>query len=256
MAPDPAPLPPIRRQVVVPTSADEAFRLWTDDLAAWWPFDGHSVYGTGGSVRFVDGELVEQGADGDRCSWGTVLAWEPGARLALTWHPGSGPAEATEVEVRFDDVDVAGEPGPHALVTLEHRGWERRADGAEARGAYGRGWAGVLGLFAEAALGGDTWLVLAHRAGPGAPVDAPLFAHPDFPEHLAFLGRLADLGVLVAAGPLGLLHDAPDGARGMTVVRVPEADVDRIAALAETDDQSVVRGLLEVTVSRWNVTRG
>lgn len=255
MAPDPAPLPPIRRQVVVPATAADAFRLWTDDLYAWWPLEGHSVYGTGGTVRFVDGELVEEGPDGDRCAWGTVLAWEPGARLALTWHPGRGPDEATEVEVAFDDVVVAGEPGPHTLVTLEHRGWERLVDGAEAREEYGPGWAGVLGRFGEAARVGGTWLVLAHGAGPAAPVEGPLFAHPDFAEHVAFLGRLAGLGVLVAAGPLSPIHKTPDGAHGMTVVRAPDGDVDRIAALAETDDQSVVRGLLEVTVSRWNVAR-
>ena len=67
--------------------------------------------------------------------------------------------------------------------------------------------------------------------------------------------RLAGLGVLVAAGPLSPIDDVPDGARGMTVVRVPAADVDRFADLARTDDQSVVRGLLDVTVSRWTVVR-
>lgn len=253
MTADPAPLPPIRRQVVVPATATDAFRLWTDDLDAWWPFDPHSVYGTGGTVGFVDGMLVERGADGERSVWGTVLTWEPGVRLHLTWHPGRGPDEATELEVRFDDVTVAGQHSPHTLVTVEHRGWERRADGGSARAEYREGWTGVLARFGDAVRGGGTWLVLAHTAGPAAPAEGPLFAHPDFGEHVAFLGRLADLGVLVAAGPLTPVDRPPDGARGMTVIRVPETEVGRFTALAETDDQSVVRGLLEVTVTRWAV---
>ncbi|MBX3283872.1 MAG: SRPBCC domain-containing protein [Actinobacteria bacterium] len=255
MAPDPGALPPIRRSIVVPTSPDDAFRLWTDDIGAWWPLDPHSVHGAGGTVAFVDGELVERGPSGEQCSWGSVLAWEPGARVQLTWHPGRTADEATEVEVRFEAVDVAGGGRGHTLVTIEHRGWERHPDGSAARAEYGRGWIGVLGRFGDAARADDVWLVLAHTAGPAAPVDGPLFAHPDFAEHVAFLDRLAGLGVLVAAGPLSPIDDVPDGARGMTVVRVPAADVDRFADLARTDDQSVVRGLLDVTVSRWAVVR-
>ncbi|MEZ5178242.1 MAG: SRPBCC family protein [Acidimicrobiales bacterium] len=193
MAPDPGALPPIRRSIVVPTSPDDAFRLWTDDIGAWWPLDPHSVHGAGGTVAFVDGELVERGPSGEQCSWGSVLAWEPGARVQLTWHPGRTADEATEVEVRFEAVDVAGGGRGHTLVTIEHRGWERHPDGSAARSEYGRGWLGVLGRFGDAARADDVWLVLAHTAGPAAPIDGPLFAHPDFAEHVAFLDRLAGL---------------------------------------------------------------
>ncbi|MDQ1741040.1 MAG: uncharacterized protein QOE53_2692, partial [Pseudonocardiales bacterium] len=70
--------------------------------------------------------------------------------------------------------------------------------------------------------------------------------HPDFTEHLAFLKRLAGLGVLMAAGPL----PAQPGT-GMTVIKAPpELDVQR---LATENDLSVVRGLLSVQVAPWLV---
>lgn len=273
---------PIRRRIVVPTDPADAFRLWTDDLGAWWPLAGHSVHGAASSVGFHGGRLVERGPDGDEVPWGEVLDWEPPHRLRLTWHPGRGAEEATEVEVRFEAVPSADADGPHTLVTLEHRGWATRADAAEARREYHEGWATVLGRFGAAgrgrAAGGadlpdapaataaptggepaddrsidEVWLALVHTAGPAAPTDGPLFAHPDFGEHPAFLGRLAEQATIVAAGPLGPLDGPPTGARGMTVVRVPADRVDAVAALARTDDRAVVRGLLEVEVLRWSV---
>ncbi len=232
MTPDRRRAPPIRRQIVVPTTAADAFRLWTDDLGAWWPFDPHSVYGTGGTVGSSTGSWWSQ-----RRATGIAARGHRGglgAGVRLTWHPGRPADEATDLEIRFEDVEVAGERGPHALVSVEHRGWERRADGGDARREYEQGWVGVLAGFGEAARRGETWLVLAHTAGPTAPAEGPLFAHADFAEHLAFLGRLADEGVLVAAGPLASMHADPDGARGMTVIRVPEGDVDLVRRSART----------------------
>ena len=56
--------------------------------------------------------------DGDEAVWGTVLSWVPERHVRLTWHPGSDPAKASEVEVRFDPVGDS-----QTLVTIEHRGW-------------------------------------------------------------------------------------------------------------------------------------
>jgi uncharacterized protein YciI len=87
-----------------------------------------------------------------------------------------------------------------------------------------------------------------HTAGPAlAPGSSP-FAHPDFPEHVAFLRRLRERGLLVAAGPL----DEP--ATGMAVIRIPDpADVAEYTRLAQDDDQSVARGLFVVRVRPWHV---
>ena len=96
----------------------------------------------------------------------------------------------------------------------------------------------------------DVWLVLSHTPGPAIEAGGSVFAHPDFPEHLAFLGRLEARGILVGAGPL----DPPAAAAtGMTVVRVPEGQVEEVTELARHDDQSVVRGVLAVEVTRWHV---
>jgi len=254
-ADDAAALPPIHRRIVVPTDPTDAFALWTDELSRWWPFAGHSVFGVGATVEFHDGQMVEISADGETSTWGTVLDWVPGELLRLTWHPGGEPDQATEVAIRFSEIDVAESPGPHTLVSLEHRGWERRTDGAEARDDYDHGWSLVIAEFGQHARPsvGRTWLVLSHTPGPNASTDEPLFAHPDFEEHVAFLERLAARGVLVAAGPLTELGQRPSGTAGMTIIRVPDADVATYTALATDDDQSVVRGLLHVEVTRWLV---
>ena len=252
---EPSPPAPIRRQIVVPTDPSEAFLLWTDELSRWWPLAGHSVFGVGATVAFDDGVLEETSVDGDTATWGTVLDWVAGELLRLTWHPGAAPDQATEVTVRFTEIDVAESPGQHTLVSLEHRGWERRADGGRARDDYDHGWSLVIAEFGQHARprAGRTWLVLSHTPGPGAPVDGPLFAHPDFEEHVAFLERLAARGVLVAAGPLTELDRPPTGKGGMTIIRVPDAEVAGYTAMATDDDLSVVRGLLQVQITRWLV---
>jgi uncharacterized protein YciI len=102
----------------------------------------------------------------------------------------------------------------------------------------------------SAAHPADQWWVLEHRPGPALEDGASLFAHPRFADHVAFLRRLDDAGLLVAAGSL------PDeeGA-GMTVVRtaggVPDAA--EIERLATEDDRCVAAGVLAVRVRRWQV---
>jgi uncharacterized protein YndB with AHSA1/START domain/uncharacterized protein YciI len=245
---------PIRRQVVVPGTAAAAFEVFTGEIGLWWPLADKSVYHDATAVSFRDGRLVERGPDGSEAVWGTVLDWDPPQRLRMTWHPASDPARASEVEVRF-----AAVTDTQTLVTVEHRGWERFADPAAARAEYNLGWPPVVERYASrmragtpAAPGtsadGPVWLALMHTAGPELPPGLSVFARADFAEHVAFLRRLDGRGVLVAAGSL-------DGeANGMTVLRVPDpADVATYARLAQDDDQSVVRGLLQVRVRPWRV---
>ena len=102
----------------------------------------------------------------------------------------------------------------------------------------------------EAEEPGDRWFALLHRPGPALGENESIFAHRAFAEHLEFLNRLADRGLLVAAGPL------PDeSGAGRTIVRVrPEhGDVD-VTALATVDDLCVANGYLAVTVRPWQVT--
>ena len=90
------------------------------------------------------------------------------------------------------------------------------------------------------------WFVLLHTPGPAVPAGEPVFAHPAFGEHMAFLQRRLEAGELVAAGPL-----ADGDGEGMTVLRV--ASLDEAERLARSDDQSVVQGALAVRVRPWLV---
>ena len=71
--------------------------------------------------------------------WAEVLEWSPPTKLAISWHPGTPPADATVVEVEF----LADDDGTRVVLT--HHGWERLGDrAAEARGSYAEGWLSVL----------------------------------------------------------------------------------------------------------------
>ena len=248
---------PVRRQILVPLSSAESFEIFTRDIGRWWPMGEHSVDGAGGTVSFTGRALVETTSTGNSSVWGEVLEWIPGRLLRMTWHPGGTPERATEVRVTFDEIDRAA-GGVDTLVTLEHDGWERLADPQGRRDEYNGGWVGVIARYGRATVpdpwpGPDerTWIVLRHNAGAAAPATGPIFAHPDFAEHVAFLSRLETAGVLVAAGPLAV--GGQPGAQGMTVIRVPSSEVEQYLEEARSADLSVARGLLEVQPMIWNV---
>ncbi|HEV2885472.1 MAG TPA: SRPBCC domain-containing protein [Jatrophihabitans sp.] len=246
---------PVRREVVVAAPPATAFALFTAHVGSWWPLDNHSVFGAGGTVAFEGDQLVERLGD-ERSVWAEVTKLDPPHILELSWHPGQDASRATELTVRFVDLDGS------TAVSLEHRGWHRLVDPQGTRNEYEQGWPVVLDVFrrwldpapgdtsstnsaSESASARD-WYVLLHQPGPALAAGQSVFEHPDFAEHVAFLKRLAHYGLLVAAGPL------PDQVgSGMTVVRAdPNLDVQR---LATEDDLSVVRGLLSVQVAPWLV---
>jgi uncharacterized protein YciI/uncharacterized protein YndB with AHSA1/START domain len=242
-------VPPIRRDVVVELAPDEAFALFTEHIGDWWPIDTLGVFGAGATVAFVDGEIVETLGD-QRAVWGSVTAWEPGARLSFTWHPGKTPDHASAVSVSFTARESA-----RTLVVLEHSGWEAFDDPATARSEYGHGWPPVMQRYAQAAArvadpGVDTWVALLHRPGPQAPSGGSVFEDPSFAKHAEFLARMDEQGYLVAAGPM--LDE--DGA-GMTILRLPgPGRLDEATHLATEDDRSVRDGFFSVSVRPWRVT--
>jgi uncharacterized protein YndB with AHSA1/START domain len=138
---------PVRRTVTVQRSAEDAFRLFTEEITSWWPFPSHSLGGekTVAAVFAPEsGRLYEVQADGTESDWADILEWEPPRRFVLSWHP--NPERRTEVEVRFVDANGG------TRVELEHRGWERLASGAhETRANYDKGWTVILGLYEDAA---------------------------------------------------------------------------------------------------------
>jgi hypothetical protein len=135
-------VPPIRREIHVEATPAVAFRVFTDRIGQWWPLSEFSVYGAGATVSFADGELVEVGPAGERSVWGSVTVWQPGERLAFTWHPGRTPDRAGLVTLTFREAATG------TVVTLVHSGWEAFADPAGARAEYDSGWPTVLGRYA------------------------------------------------------------------------------------------------------------
>jgi len=143
-------LEPLVKSVTVSCSVDRAFEIFTRHMGSWWPLDRYSI----GQERARDcaidprvgGEIYEVRDDGERSSWGRLLAWDPPRHFMMTWHPGREADTAQEVEVRFT------ETAQGTVVELEHRGWATLGDKArETRDGYSNGWDHVLGeCFASA----------------------------------------------------------------------------------------------------------
>jgi len=140
-------LPPVVRAAWVNRSAEDAFRIFTTEIGAWWPLPTHGLFGDkSASVGFKDQQLVERSVDGAEVLWGQVLVWQPSQRLVLAWHPGGDGTQASEVEVVFES-DGAG-----TRVVIEHRGWEAFGEAAIERrlGYVGpNAWGYVLDHFAD-----------------------------------------------------------------------------------------------------------
>jgi uncharacterized protein YndB with AHSA1/START domain len=146
----------VQKSILVAAPPEGAFRVFTERMTDWWPLKTHHI-GKAEATKavvepFVGGRWFERGNDGSECEWGRVLAWEPPARLVLSWeitydwrHDAS---LHTEVEVRFT------KEGGGTRVSLEHRMLERYGEKAEEmRGIFDAkgGWGGLLEAFAARA---------------------------------------------------------------------------------------------------------
>lgn len=151
-------LTPIVKTIVVRRSAVDAFRLFTEEMSAWWPLHTHSrARSTEGetAVRVtveprVGGRVFETLQDGRELLWGDVTAYEPGAHFAMRWTMGRAAELGTDVSVRFESMSDRT-----CRVTLQHDHWERLGDdGAGLRGQYASGWIVVFehGFGAHAGL--------------------------------------------------------------------------------------------------------
>lgn len=135
---------PIRRSITVACTPERAFEVFTQQTREWWPVERFSLAADseGAGVErivmepFDGGRIFEVQTDGTEASWGTVVTWDPPARLVMAWKPNSTPHPPTEVEIRFAE----GEDGL-TVVELEHRGWERLGDDApSSQASYAQGW--------------------------------------------------------------------------------------------------------------------
>ena len=150
-------VPAVRKELVVATTAERAFQVFTDGIDRWWPRQHH----IGSSP--LEREVLEPGVggrwyglskDGTECEVGKVLVWDPPRRLVLAWQITSDwkfdPTFVTEVEVTF----TAEGPRTTRLV-LEHRDLHRYG---LAEPAYRKsidspegGWGWILQRFADEA---------------------------------------------------------------------------------------------------------
>jgi uncharacterized protein YndB with AHSA1/START domain len=120
---------PLRLDVVVACPPDHAFDVWARRIDVWWPRD-HTATGEPGARVVLEpqvgGRIYEVAPDGTEHEWGEVTAWEPPRRLAYLWHLQTDRAAATDVEIRFVPDDAG------TRVEIEHVGWERLGDVADA----------------------------------------------------------------------------------------------------------------------------
>jgi len=69
----------VRKVVRVQAPLEVAWRVFTEELATWWPLDRYTI----GKAKAVDavieprvgGRWYERGEDGSTCDWGSVLTW-------------------------------------------------------------------------------------------------------------------------------------------------------------------------------------
>lgn len=115
----------IEKSVTVPLPRDAAFRLFTTEIADWWPMARHSVSATqretARRLRLEPGKggkILETRQDGKDVAWATITDWTPGRRLSFKWYAGCNPEEATTVAVTFTD------QGEKTRVDLVHSGFE------------------------------------------------------------------------------------------------------------------------------------
>ncbi|MFJ2741684.1 SRPBCC domain-containing protein [Streptomyces sp. NPDC087440] len=128
-------IPDVRKSVTVAATPEHCFRVFTQQPAAWWPPTHVLVRGERAGLAFeegVDGRYYEWDADGHEETWGRVLEWEPGRRLAMTWRidanwrPVQGDERASVIEVDFLDVGEG-----RTRVELAHVQLHKHGEGAE-----------------------------------------------------------------------------------------------------------------------------
>jgi uncharacterized protein YndB with AHSA1/START domain len=142
---------PLRWSFDVACPPHHAFRVWTADIATWWPAD-HTLTGAADSTVVLEGRvggrIFERTADGGEHDWGEVTAWEPPTRLAYLWFLRADRADATDVEIRFLAAGAAT-----TRVEIEHTGWERLGErGTAWRERNLGGWSTLLPHYRQALM--------------------------------------------------------------------------------------------------------
>lgn len=147
---------PIKQNLTVSISADQAFKVFTQELNSWWPKE---FTWAGDALKKIaiepreNGRCFEQGPHGFECDWGRVLEWDPPHRIVFTWQidpdraPQPNPEKASEIEVVFEGGNVKTE------ITFIHRNFEKHGEHAETYKeamSSPKGWPYILNNYKEA----------------------------------------------------------------------------------------------------------
>lgn len=137
---------PLRMSMVVGCSAQHAFDTWAGGASSWWPRSHTVSQEKDLEVVFEPhpgGRIFERTPAGREIEWGRVTDWDPPRRLRYTWHIATDPADATDVQILFTEIE-----GAATRVEIEHRGWERLGSrGPGWRETNQVGWDGVLPVY-------------------------------------------------------------------------------------------------------------
>jgi hypothetical protein len=148
---------PVRKQIVVNTTQQQAFDLFTLHMSRWWPAT-HSILKSPLKQYVIEpqvgGRWYAVAEDGSTGQTGYVIAWDPPRSLVLAWQLSAewqfDPKLVTEVEVRF-----VAQGANITRVELEHRHLQRMGErGAEVRSMVDapRGWTAILDAFKQCAM--------------------------------------------------------------------------------------------------------
>ena len=145
----------VRRSIVVDAPQDRCFETFVN-MTSWWPLATHTIGEAPARDCIVQartgGRWYGVNKNGDEHEIGNVLAYEPPARLLLSWEVNCSwlhdEAAASEIEVRF-----IPESATRTRIELEHRNLE--VYGADAETAKERyeadgAWTYVLAAYAKA----------------------------------------------------------------------------------------------------------
>jgi uncharacterized protein YndB with AHSA1/START domain len=158
-----ATIEPIVRSVTVQATPAVCFHTFVDRWADWWPREHHIGQDREITELHLEGRVGGRAYDVDtngmECQWGTVLAYEPPARLVIAWHiqPDFTTIDrdvnrSSEVEVTFSAVD-----DEHTQVRLVHGQLGRHGEGAgsmhDSVGNDHGGWGFLVHRFADVVEG-------------------------------------------------------------------------------------------------------
>jgi uncharacterized protein YndB with AHSA1/START domain len=144
---------PVRKSVHVNAPAAHAFEVFTARIGTWWPAS-HTLLKSPVAATiiepFVGGRWYQIGEDKSEVDNGKVLAWEPPAKLILSWRL-NGKFEIDETVESEIEVNFIADGARATRVELEHRIVAVDAEAMRAGVDSPNGWSGILESYARVA---------------------------------------------------------------------------------------------------------